>query len=89
VNGVPGVRIRYSDGTVGPCTALDPSAGFSQFPENPLAAIGKFLAVLLKAETWVRVGLFIGGILLVLMGLQQLAKVLGVKLPSIPGVPGL
>ncbi len=52
-------------------------------------AIPDFLKMLTRAETWVRVGEFVIGLILILMGLKQFLDVLGVGFPKIPGVPGL
>jgi len=85
VGGGVGYRERYTDGAVGTCKPLDPSVAVSNF--NPLGwaeALAKFLSLLMKAETWIRAGEFIGGAILILLGLRQLGAVLGVSIP-LPG----
>lgn len=51
-----------------------------------VTSVPEFLGTLLKlitdAETWVRVGEFIIGLILILMGLKQLASAVGVNVPT-------
>lgn len=53
------------------------------------ATLTRFIGLLTRAETWLRIGLFVVGALLLLIGIKQFASVLGVSFPSLPGVPGL
>lgn len=64
-------------------------AGF-RFPlEDQIKGVVDFLKLLTRATTWVRIGLFVVGAVILLLGIKQFASVLGVPFPSLPGVPGL
>lgn len=56
----------------------------ASFPSNPLAAVGAFLGLLVRPETWIRAGEVIGGGVLLYMGVRSLLSALGapVSLPS-------
>ena len=62
-------------------------AGVKLPGEGALTAISNFVNSLAKAETYVRIGLFVGGAYIIILGLKQLSTVLGVPFPS--GIPGV
>lgn len=49
---------------------------------NPLEAVSDFLGKLLEPVTWIKVGEFVGGAVLVLMGIKALAASAGVNIPT-------
>ncbi len=49
---------------------------------NPLVDISRFLGSLSNPVTWVRVGEFVGGTVLVLMGIKALAAQQGISIPT-------
>lgn len=50
---------------------------------DPLVGINTFLGSLLNPVTWVRVGEFVGGAVLILVGISTLAKSAGVSVPGV------
>lgn len=60
----------------------------ASFPSNPLEAVGAFLGLLVRPETWVRVAEVGGGAVLVYLGLRSVLRALdGPNLPALP-TPG-